>query len=539
MNEIKCPQCGTVFQVDEAGYAAIARQVRDGEFAREVARQEKLLQAEKDQAVAFARTQAQREADAALAGRDARIAELSAALDKLAGDRENDARVARAERDQALAEALADRDAKIAELSASVDRMTADREAAAKIAEAQHDQALAEAVSQRDATIAELRAALAHAAEESEGRSRAAAAEHERELAETTAAKDAEIAQLKAQISAEAQSRDAREQAFAVEKQLAVTQATAAAERERDALVAQIGVKEAERAQAEAALKEQMAIELRAKDDIISYKDGEIERLRDMKARLSTKMVGESLEQHCANEFNKIRATAFPRAYFEKDNEVVEGTKGDFVFRECDENGTEIISIMFEMKNENDETATKHKNEDFLKKLDADRRKKGCEYAVLVTLLEPDSDLYNEGIVDMSYRYEKMYVIRPQFFIPLISILRNAALGSLEYKAELARARNQNIDITNFENEMEDFKARFGRNYRLASEKFQKAIDEIDKSIDHLMKIKEALIGSENNLRLANDKAEALTIKRLTKNNPTMKAAFEALREEWEAGSED
>ena len=461
MNEIKCPQCGTVFQVDEAGYAAIARQVRDGEFAKEVKRQEQLLQAERDRAVELARASAAREADAA----------------------------------------LAERDAKIAELTAAIDRAKAEGEAAAQVAEAERERALAEAAAERDA----------------------------------------EIADLKARIAADEQARAAREQAFAAEKELAVAQAIAAAERERDALAAQIDVKEAQAQQAAAALKEQMAVELRAKDDVIAFKDGEIERLRDMKVRLSTKMVGESLEQHCADEFNKIRATAFPRAYFEKDNDVVEGTKGDFVFRECSEDGTEFISIMFEMKNENDETATKHKNEDFLKKLDQDRTKKGCEYAVLVSLLEPESDLYNEGIVDMSYRYDKMYVIRPQFFIPIISILRNAALSSLSYKSELARVRNQNIDITNFEAEMEDFKSKFGRNYRLASEKFQKAIDEIDKSIDHLMKIKEALIGSENNLRLANDKAEALTIKRLTKNNPTMKAAFEALAEQRaaDAGSDE
>ena len=250
-----------------------------------------------------------------------------------------------------------------------------------------------------------------------------------------------------------------------------------------------------------------------------------------MKARLSTKMVGESLEQHCAAEFNKLRATAFPRAYFEKDNDVVDGTKGDYVFRECDEDGTEVVSIMFEMKNENDETATKHRNEDFLKKLDADRRKKGCEYAVLVTLLEPESELYNEGIVDMGYRYEKMYVVRPQFFIPIISILRNAALSAMTYKAELARARSQNVDVTRFEEQMEDFKAKFGRNYELASRRFQQAIDEIDKTIDHLQKTKDALLGSERNLRLANDKAQDLTIKRLTRNNPTMKAAFAALQE--------
>ena len=265
--------------------------------------------------------------------------------------------------------------------------------------------------------------------------------------------------------------------------------------------------------------------------DLIRYKDEEIERLRDMKARLSTKMVGETLEQHCETQFNQLRATAFPRAYFEKDNDASDGTKGDFIFRECDEAGNEIVSIMFEMKNENDTTATKHKNEDFFKKLDSDRKKKGCEYAVLCTMLEPENELYNEGIVDVSYRHEKMYVIRPQFFIPIISILRNAALSALQYKTELAEVRNQNIDITNFENSMEDFKTKFARNYDLASRKFQTAIDEIDKTIDHLQKTKEALLGSERNLRLANDKAQDLTIKKLTRKNPTMKAKFAALKE--------
>ena len=264
----------------------------------------------------------------------------------------------------------------------------------------------------------------------------------------------------------------------------------------------------------------------------IAYKEGEIERYKDMKARLSTKLVGESLEQHCEVEFNKLRATAFPRAYFEKDNDASEGSKGDFIFRECDEEGNEIVSIMFEMKNESDDSSHRHKNEDFFKKLDADRRKKGCEYAVLVTLLEPESELYNQGIVDVSYRFEKMYAIRPQFFLPMISILRNAALNSMAYKAELAVVRNQNIDITNFEEQMETFKSGFARNYDLASRKFQTAIDEIDKTILHLQKTKDALVSSENNLRLANNKAQDLTIKRLTRNNPTMKAAFEALAEE-------
>ena len=263
----------------------------------------------------------------------------------------------------------------------------------------------------------------------------------------------------------------------------------------------------------------------------------EIERIQDMRARLSTKMLGESLEQHCEIEFNRLRPTAFPRAYFEKDNEVVEGTKGDFVFRDFDEEGNEIVSIMFEMKNEADDSTHRKTNESHFKKLDADRRKKGCEYAVLVSLLEPDNELY-AGITDVSYQYEKMYVVRPQFFIPIITLLRNAALSSLQYRKELALVRQQNIDVTNFEDQLADFKDRFGRNYRIASERFAKAIDEIDKSIDHLQKIKEHLLGSERNLRLANDKAEDLTVKKLTRKNPTMKALLDEARAAKEEQSE-
>ncbi|MBN2786311.1 MAG: DUF2130 domain-containing protein, partial [Pontiellaceae bacterium] len=270
----------------------------------------------------------------------------------------------------------------------------------------------------------------------------------------------------------------------------------------------------------------------------IKDRDDAIERLRDMKARLSTKMVGETLEQHCETEFNRIRATAFPRAYFEKDNDASTGSKGDYIFRDSDEAGTEIVSIMFEMKNENDGTATKKKNEDFLKELDKDRAEKGCEYAVLVSMLEPDSELYNTGIVDVFHRYPKMYVVRPQFFIPIITLLRNASMKSLEYKSELALVKAQNIDVTHFEDDLETFKSGFARNYDLASRKFKTAIDEIDKTITHLQKTKEALLGSENNLRLANNKAQDVTVKKLTRNNPTMAAKFEGLKEEHSAKDE-
>ena len=379
----------------------------------------------------------------------------------------------------------------------------------------------------RKVTIAQLQAKLEAKERELENNVRLAKAEHERTLASTLAQREATIAELQQKLAA-------RDSAFETEKQLAVTQVKVMVEKERDQLAAKIERAELEKSQVESTLKAEMAERLKAKDDLLAYKDQEIERYKDMKARLSTKMLGESLEQHCEMEFNKIRSTAFPKAYFEKDNDASGGSKGDFIFRECDEEGNEVLSIMFEMKNEQDDSTHRHKNEDFLKKLHTDRTKKQCEYAVLVSLLEPENELYNEGIVDMSYRYEKMYVIRPQFFVPIISILRNAALSSMSYKAELALMRQQNVDVTNFENEMEDFKDRFGRNYRLASEKFQKAIDEIDKTIDHLMKTKEALLGSENNLRLANDKAEALSIKKLTRNNPTMKAKFEELQVESE-----
>jgi hypothetical protein len=314
-----------------------------------------------------------------------------------------------------------------------------------------------------------------------------------------------------------------------VEQQRNIIEAVKKIEKQRDDLLNEVKTKELEKQNIENSLKQQFSTELQNKDAIIKYKDDEIARVRDMKQKLSTKMLGETLEQHCEIEFNKLRATAFSKAYFEKDNDSKTGSKGDFIYKETDDVGNEIISIMFEMKNEADQTATKKRNEDFLKELDKDRSEKKCEYAVLVSLLETDNELYNTGIVDMSYKYAKMYVVRPQFFIPIITLLRNAAMNSLKYKAELALVKNQNIDITNFENKMLDFKEGFSRNYRLASEKFKTAIDEIDKTILHLNKTKEALLSSENNLRLANDKAEDLTIKKLTHGNPTMKAKFDEL----------
>ena len=332
------------------------------------------------------------------------------------------------------------------------------------------------------------------------------------ELQKTAAIKDAEIQDLKAKLDA-----------IEVAQKLAIFEAVNTVEKERDVLKSDLERAQLEKQLAEESLKDKHETQIKDRND-------EIERLRDMKARLSTKMVGETLEQHCEIEFNRIRAMAFPRAYFEKDNDARTGSKGDYLFRDSDEAGTEIVSIMFEMKNENDETATRKKNEGFLKELDKDRNDKGCEYAVLVSLLEPDSELYNSGIVDVSHRYRKMYVVRPQFFIPIITLLRNAAQNSLKYKTELALVKAQNVDITNFENDLDAFKTGFARNYELASKKFKTAIDEIDKTIEHLQNTKEALLGSENNLRLANNKADDLSVKKLTKGNPTMAAKFSELK---------
>lgn len=340
------------------------------------------------------------------------------------------------------------------------------------------------------------------------------------ELREEAIRKDAEIERLKAELK----SSD-------VSMQLALTQAVSDVSKERDDLARDLAAKDTERQLLESTLRDKYTAELAARDEQVAY-------YRDLKAKLSTKMVGESLEQHCEIEFNQLRAAGFPRAYFEKDNDARSGSKGDYIFRDHDEAGTEFISIMFEMKNESDATATKKKNEDFFKELDKDRREKGCEYAVLVSLLEPDNELYNVGIVDVSHRYPKMYVVRPQFFIPIITLLRNAAQSTLEYRTELARVQEQNLDITNFERELETFKTGFARNYDLASRKFKTAIDEIDKTIDHLQKTKDALLGSENNLRLANNKADDLTIKKLTKGNPTMAAKFAEAADDAALGDE-
>lgn len=418
MNKIICPNCKTAFDMDEAGFADILKQVRDEEFNKDLKERERMFETEKESAI--------------------------------------------------------------------------------KLAEATLKNKLQSDLTKKDIELAELRS------------------ESTSELTKLNIKKEAELAEMKAKISnAE------------LEKKLAITEAINAVEKERDSLSSKLQSKDIEFQFFSSSQKEKYEIELKLKDEMI-------ERYKDVKLKLSTKMVGETLEQHCEVEFNKLRATGFQNAYFEKDNDSKTGSKGDYIYRENDESGNEIISIMFEMKNEGDETATKHKNEDFLRELDKDRNEKKCEYAVLVTLLEADNELYNSGIVDVSYKYPKMYVVRPQFFVPMITLLRNAAMNSLKYKAELALVRNQNVDITHFEENMNAFKEGFARNYQLASNRFKTAIDEIDKTIDHLQKTKDALLASESNLRLANNKAEDLTIKKLTRNNPTMTEKFAEIAEKEE-----
>ncbi len=462
MHEIICPHCGKAFKIDEAGYADILKQVRDGAFEQQLHERLELAEQDKRNAVELARVKAVSESQKTAAAKDSEIQALQARLV-----------AAELARQHAVTEALSAVEKERDKLANELEQARQDKQAAARLVEVK----------------------LAS------------------ELQRTAAAKDAEIQGLNARLNA-----------IETAQKLAINEAVTVVEKERDELKSGLQRAQLEKQLAENALKDKYETQIKDRDDAI-------ERLRDMKARLSTKMVGETLEQHCETEFNRIRATAFPRAYFEKDNDARSGSKGDFIFRDTDEAGTEIVSIMFEMKNESDRTATKNRNEDFLKELDKDRAEKGCEYAVLVSLLEPDSELYNTGIVDVFHRHPKMYVVRPQFFIPIITLLRNAAMNSLKYKTELALVRAQNIDITNFENELETFKAAFGKNYELASRRFQTAIDEIDKSIDHLQKTKEALLGTDRNLRLANDKAQDVTIKKLTRGNPTMAAKFAEIKE--------
>ena len=407
------------------------------------------------------------------------------------------------------------------ELAARERSAERERESAVEAAVARTRQESLTESAQKDAQIAQLKARIKESAD-------ALALERahaEKSLAEQLSERERQIAELRARL-------EARESAFDAEKSLAVAQATGEQDRRIVELEGSLRAAQLEREQTEATLKQQMAEQAQFKDQTIRDREDEIERLRSQRSRLSTKLIGETLEQHCEMEFNRWRATAFRNAEFHKDNDVVDHSKGDYVFREVDEDGVEVVSIMFEMKNEDEASAasSRHKNADFFKKLDQDRRNKGCEYAVLVSLLEPESELYNTGIVDVSYEYEKMYVIRPQFFIPMITLLRNAAENAHSYRRELAEVRQQNLDITHFEDALEDFKERFGKNYETASRKFQAAIDEIDKTISHLQKVKENLTSSENQLRLANKKADELTIRKLTWKNPTMREKFDEAR---------
>lgn len=449
MQEIKCPKCGEIFQVDESGYAEIVRQVRDKEFRQELERRETELTEKKDSELLLVRAEQERKLEA---------------------------------------------------------RLAEEKEAASKRELAQKEEA------------AERERSLREAAEKREREQREEAEKREREQREAAERSRQELTELRAELDHAQQAQElaviraVQEQ----EKQLADSRA------ETDRLRAELELQEQRSKLSENNLIERQRDELRVRDE-------EIERLKDFKARQSTKMVGESLEQHCLTQFNSVRMMSFPNAYFEKDNDARTGSKGDFIFRESAD-GVEFISIMFEMKNETDTTSTKHKNEDFFKELDKDRCEKKCEYAVLVSLLESDSELYNGGIVDVSYRYPKMFVIRPQFFLPLISLLRNAALSSLSYRRELSIIRDRECDLTNFEDNINAFKDAFARNYRIASDRFKTAIEEIDKTILHLQKTKDALLSSENNLRLANNKADDLSIKRLTRNAPTVRAMFDDIK---------
>lgn len=450
MQEIRCPKCNEVFQVDDSGYSQIVQQVRDKEFEKEAARRAEELEKAKSSELKIIEMEYEKK--------------LESALSEKSDD-------------------ISDKEKRITELEARL-----------KSIESEKQLAVANAVRERENSFSE----------------------ESRKAQKAISDKDIEIAELTAKLK-----QADNERAFAVDKANSENAlALAKKDNEINELNSKLQNKDNEAELRCRAIEEKYAIELKNKDELI-------EQYKDFKARLSTKMVGETLEQHCLTQFNSLRMSAFPNAYFEKDNNAKSGSKGDFIFRES-EDGIEFISIMFEMKNEMDTTATKHKNEDFFKELDKDRNEKGCEYAVLVSMLEADNEFYNAGIVDVSYKYPKMYVIRPQFFIPLISLLRNAARNSLEYKRELALAKAQEVDLTNFENNINEFKNAFSKNYQLASKKFNVAIEEIDKTIDHLQKTKDALLSSENNLRLANNKAEEqLSVKKLTKNAPSIREEFE------------
>lgn len=549
MKEIRCPKCQSVFQVDEADYASIVSQVKNAEFNDELNRR---LEEVRKQYAAELKADVMKSEQTfgqQLSAKDLEIGEKNTEIERLKAQIDSMAQAKTLE----LAEEMSKKDQEISELKAKIESTTQAKalelagemnkkdqeisELKAKIESTAQAKALelAGEMNKKDQEISELKAKIESTAQakalelagemnkknqeisELKAKIESMVQTNALELAGELAKKDKEISELKSTIS---QSKDACQIAV-LEEQRKAQDALKEKDNKIVELTGMVNQQKNEAALRENNIKETYEIQLKKKQEEVDY-------YKDLKTRMSTKMVGETLEIHCSTEFNRMRPL-FPNAYFEKDNDASGGSKGDFIFRDY-EDGFEYISIMFEMKNEMDQTATKHKNEDFLKKLDEDRRAKKCEFAVLVSLLEPESELYNTGIVDMSHRYPKMYVIRPQFFIPLITLLVQTSKKSIEYQRQLAIARSQSVDVTNFESRLNDFKEKFANNYRLASEKFKTAIDEIDKSITHLQKIKEALVGSERNLRLANDKADSLTIKKLTYNNPTMKEKFKEAR---------
>jgi len=578
MNEIICPHCDKAFKIDEAGYADILKQVRDHQFEEELASRLSLAEKEKNSAVKLAEANIKNAIQDELAEKEMKISEMQSEIEnaetekklqiseitkKIEKERDelaNELLIKEKEKKSAieLAESnirnsiqkdLAEKDREIAELKSQSDKKLAEKLAEKEIqisemkseienAETEKKLEISEATKKIEKERDDLANELLIKEKEKKSAIELAEANIKNSLQDELAEKDKELAALKAKSDTDLVKKLAEKETeiakmkselmnSETERKLELSVATKNIEKERDDLMHALEIKETEKELLEKSIREKFTSQLAVKEETIRMKENEIERLRDFKQKLSTKMVGESLEKHCEYEFDRLRATGFQNAYFEKDNDSTGGTKGDYIYKEVDDEGNEVISIMFEMKNENDETVTKKRNEDFFTKLDKDRKTKGCEYAVLVSLLETDNELYNTGIVDVSYKFEKMYVVRPQFFIPIITLLRNAAMNSMVYKRELNLMRSQNVDITNFEDKITKFREGFEKNYLSASNHFEKAILEIDKSISRMTRVKEELTTSQNQLRLANQKAEGLTIKKLTYGNPTMKAKFD------------
>ncbi len=468
MNEIKCPKCGTAIQISEQDYDSILKQVRDHDYEEQLNAAKRMLETEKESAIKLVKSELEKKSQEELAKKNEEVLKLQSQIDNKDKEKENELLNAKTSLEKEFQKKINELNLEISNLNNTIESQNKNKESEIKNAKSDLEKTYQDKINSMNIELNDLKNSLKNKD-----------SEKETEIIKITSKKDQDISELKNKL-------DLSEKEFELK---------------------------------EKNTKEKYELELKNKDDMIEY-------YRDLKAKQSTKMIGESLEQHCNAEFGRIRPMFSNKTYFEKDNDARTGSKGDFIFRDYDEEGNEIVSIMFEMKNEADETATKHKNEDFFKELDKDRNEKKCEYAVLVSLLETDNEMYNAGIVDVSYRYDKMYVIRPQFFVPIITLLRNASVKSLDYKKQLVQMQNQNIDISNFEKNMNLFKEGFSKNYRLASDKFAKAIDEIDKTIDHLNKTKEALLSSDRNLRLANDKAQDLTIKKLVKGNKTMAELF-------------